>query len=402
MAFIDVVEWSPRSNDVYAWRYPQPNLSTAAQLIVRESQEAVLFSKGQMIGKFGPGKHQLTTENLPLLRNLYGIPFGGKNPFYAEVWFVNKTMPLTIDWRTTSMRFMDPEYGAMVPLAAIGRYGVTVQDAEKFLVKLIGTMSEFTTANLTAHFMGPLVSKTNSAIVSYMTTNRVGITQIAMQLDKLGAYIGQPMAEFWEEYGLRLTGFYITSIDIDTSNPEGRKISEAMADRSAQNIAGYTWQQRRTFDMANDALTGRGDTGILGMAMMAGLFSNGGGFGQGILQQPTQSGYANGQGFGPQLQRTPYDTGSSRPSPRLVFCAKCGKTYDADSRFCPNCGHEFNPCPLCGSDNHARAHRCVTCGAELVSSSASFSDVTCPRCRSAVGIGTKFCPRCGARISMAQ
>ena len=142
MAFIDVVEWSPSNNDVYAWRFPESNLSTATQLIVRESQEAVFFSKGQMLGKFGPGKHRLTTENLPLLRRLYGIPFGGTNPFFAEVWFVNKAMPLTIDWRTTTMRVMDPYYGTMVPLCAAGRYGVKVTDAEKFLVKLIGTMRD--------------------------------------------------------------------------------------------------------------------------------------------------------------------------------------------------------------------------------------------------------------------
>lgn len=51
MAFIDVIEWKPQSNDVFAWKFPESNLSTAAQLVVRESQEAVFFSKGQIIGK---------------------------------------------------------------------------------------------------------------------------------------------------------------------------------------------------------------------------------------------------------------------------------------------------------------------------------------------------------------
>jgi len=109
MAIIDMVEWQPTSNDIFAWRFPHDNLSTGTQLVVRESQEAVFFSKGQILGKFGPGKHTLTTENLPILRNLFGIPFGGKNPFTAEVWFVNKAAPLTIDWKTTPMRFMDPD-----------------------------------------------------------------------------------------------------------------------------------------------------------------------------------------------------------------------------------------------------------------------------------------------------
>ena len=110
MAFIDFVEWNDAPNDVFAWKYGQNsnnNLSTFTQLVVRESQEAILFSKGQLLGKFGPGKHTLNTENLPLLRNLFGIPFGKKNPFTAEIWFVNKTAPLTIDWRTDTMRFRD-------------------------------------------------------------------------------------------------------------------------------------------------------------------------------------------------------------------------------------------------------------------------------------------------------
>jgi membrane protease subunit (stomatin/prohibitin family) len=70
---------------------------------VQESQEAVLFSKGQIMGKFGPGKHTLNTENLPILRNLFGIPFGGKNPFTAEVWFVNKIQFYSINWAVSKM-----------------------------------------------------------------------------------------------------------------------------------------------------------------------------------------------------------------------------------------------------------------------------------------------------------
>ena len=398
MAFIDVVEWSPRSNDVYAWRFPESNLSTATQLIVRESQEAVFFSKGQILGKFGPGKHQLSTENLPLLRNLYGLPFGGTNPFFAEVWFVNKTAPLTIDWRTTSMRVMDPDYGAMVPLSAVGRYGVKVQDAEKFLVKLIGTMSEFTSKNLTDHFMGPLVSKTNSVIASYMGANRVGILQISMQLDQLSNFISQSMAEFWEEYGLQLTGFYITSIDVDTTTEDGRKIAEALSDRSAQNIAGYTWQQRQSFDMANNAVNGMnngkgGMGGLLGIAMMGNMFSGNGGMGQSMTQVPDQTGYGAGPGFNQQG----YQQGGAQPR-KQVFCANCAKPYDASSRFCPNCGHEYTPCPVCGSDNQQGAHRCVSCGAALSSQNVAYADVTCSRCRAVIKPGTKFCPQCGMRI----
>lgn len=145
---------------------------------------------------------------------------------------VNKTAPLNIDWITTTMRFMDPDYGQMLPLIAKGRYGLKVMDAERFLVKLVGTMRSFTSAELTDHFKGAMIAKTNSSIIAFMTANRVGINSIAMHLDDLSRFIKQPMSEFWEEYGFELSGFYITEVNLDTSSAEGRKISEAIDRKS--------------------------------------------------------------------------------------------------------------------------------------------------------------------------
>lgn len=400
MAFIDVVEWQPQSNDIFAWKFPHENLSTGTQLIVRESQEAVFFSKGQILGKFGAGKHTLSTENLPLLRNLYGIPFGKKNPFTAEVWFVNKAAPLTIDWTTSPVRIMDADYGQMIPIFSKGRYGLKVQDAEKFLVKLVGTLTEFNSRQLTDHFMGPLVAKTNSTIVSYMTTNRVGIMQISAFLDQLSTFLSEPLKQFWDEYGFELTGFYVTSVDIDTSTSDGKKIADAMSDRSAQNIAGYTWQQKQSFGTVNNAVqNSRGGIGMMGAAMMMGG-GLGGNAGLGnAMMSPTGTGNfaqnQNGGGFGTNAGSTPINQKSE------VFCSRCGRKFPATSKFCPYCGDPYNPCPVCGRDNDINAKRCAFCGASLVASNSvnnAISGNTCSRCGTTVSPGTKFCPNCGNRL----
>jgi membrane protease subunit (stomatin/prohibitin family) len=399
MAFIDVVEWNDASNDIFAWKYAQNknnNLSTFTQLIVRESQEAVLFSKGQIIGKFGPGKHTLNTENLPLLRNLYGIPFGGKNPFTAEIWFVNKTAPLTIDWRTNyrtdnqadSWIYRDPELGQVVHLVAAGRYGCKVEDAERFLVQLVGTLTEFRSNDLTNHFFGPLIAKTKSSIISFMQTNQIGITTISAHLDDLSKFIGQPLKEFWESYGMLLTGFYITTVDLDTSTEDGKKIAAALSDQAAQNIAGYTWQQKQGFGVANNALTKGGDMGMLGAVAMTGMLGGGGGMGQAMMQPPQTQPGMNPGGAAPAAGR------------KEVFCAKCAKKYPATSNFCPFCGNKYNPCPRCGSDNMEGSKRCVSCGTELASMQAggAFGNA-CPRCGQQAAPGVKFCPGCGNKLA---
>lgn len=394
MAFVDMVDWQPESNDIFAWKYPHDNLSTATQLVVRESQEAVLFSKGQIIGKFGPGKHTLTTENIPLIRNIFGIPFGGKNPFTAEIWFVNKAAPLIIDWKTTPMRFMDPDYAQMIPVTAQGRYGLKVKEAERFLIKLVGTLREFTSVQLTDHFLGPLVAKTNSTIISYMTANSVGINQIAAYLEQLSKFLEEPLKEFWEDYGMELTGFYITSVDLDTATPDGKKIAEALADRSAQNIAGYTWQQKQSFGVANTALSGGGNIGILGAVMMTDAMTHSG-MGNAMLQPPAGTG-----GFpNPNGGQT---GGAARLNQRAeVFCSNCAKKYPVTSKFCPHCGDPYNPCPMCGNDNAQTAKRCVTCGADLGNMNGGQGEILgniCSRCGGIVPAGTKFCPQCGNKM----
>ena len=380
MAFIDVVQWTTPTNAVFAYRFPHTNLSTATQLIVRESQEAVLFSKGQLMGKFGPGKHTLTTENLPLLRTLYKIPFGGKNPFTAEVWFVNKTAPLNIDWQTAQMRFIDPEYGQMVPLIAKGRYGLKVKDAEKFLVQLVGTLSTFTAAELTDHFKGVLSSRTNSCIMSYMNANAVGINRIASHLDELSAFIKQPMTEFWEDYGFDLKGFYITEVNLDMSTEEGRRISEALYQRSAQGIAGYTWQQAQMFNVADTAAQNGSGMGILAVGMLSGGLANMNNPGG---MQPVQQGGGTEAGKPNTYMRKEW------------FCSICGAKHPVTSQFCDNCGHHYNPCSTCGSDNPDNAQRCVKCGTYLTASNETGS--YCWKCHTPIQPGKKFCPNCGAK-----
>jgi membrane protease subunit (stomatin/prohibitin family) len=410
MAFIDVVSWDDSSSGfgesgpVFAFKFPQTNLSTMTQLIVRESQEAVLFSKGQLIGKFGPGKHTLNTENLPLLRSLYGLPFGGRNPFFAEVWFVNKVTPLNIDWKTSSMMLHDPDYQAMVPIRAVGRYGLKVQDAERFLIKLVGAAPRLVAHDLTEHFDGPMNARTKSVLISYMQAQHLGIKSISAYLDPLSQALKASMLAFWEDYGFTLEGFYVTSIEVDSDDAQGRMILDAIARQSAQAIGGYSWQQSKAFEVAENAVSSVADGkgGMLGALMLTGMMGAGASGAVGSLLQPSPAGVpASGAPGAPTV--------AAAPVPRTVFCSNCSKKYANSSKFCPHCGNAYRPCPQCGSDNDKDARRCVSCGTSLVSAAHCPAcglllppgAATCPRCVRAVG-GSASCSQCGARLAPAD
>lgn len=206
------------------------------------------------------------------------------------------------------------------------------------------------------------------------------------------------MAEFWEEYGFELAGFYITEVNLDTSSAEGQKIAEAMSDRSAQAIAGYTWQQKQSFDVAGKAMDNNSSMGILGVAMMTGAFSGNNSMGSAMMQpQPVQQfGAPQGMGYGaPQGMGygAPQGQGVQR---REVFCSNCSKKFSTESAFCPYCGNKYNPCPMCGADNSPNATRCVTCGSVL--SQNAVNENVCPKCHKPVQLGQKFCPVCGNKL----
>jgi len=394
MAIIDLVRWSPQGNTtIYAYRFPETNLSTYTQLIVQESQEAVLFSKGQIVGKFGPGKHTLNTENLPILRSLFGIPFGGKNPFTAEVWFVNKLQPYNIDWETDSMSIHDADYNTQLPLVAKGRYGLKVSDAEKFLIKIVGTKSEFSQDDLTDQFFGEFSTRTKSTIVRFMNNHRIGFKGISGELDNLSEYLKGSMLTFWDNIGLDLTQFYITSIDIDTSTETGRKVLEAISQQSAMSITGHTWQQEKMFDVANNAVDnfGSGNGGLLGGLMAINMM---GGFGGGVttgagMMQP----HHNQPTFGGSNQGQPIQTPQQI---RDVFCSNCSKKFPNTHRFCPHCGDPYNPCPKCGTDNQQNAKRCVSCGTILTGGETGNN---CPHCNAPLQAGVTFCGNCGKQVA---
>ena len=382
MAIIDCVKWKPSNPNVFAWHYPNDNLTTYTQLIVMESQEAVLFKEGQMIGKFGPGRYVLDTKNLPLLSSLYGIPFGGKNPFTAEIWFVNKLQPLDIKFETSCFRYHDPDYKTMVPLFSCGRYGIKVRDSEKFLKKIVGTAEEFTAEDITNLFQGEIEIKLISLISSFMQANTIGLKAISSYLEKISVSVKNDLLPFWESYGFDLTAFYVMSIDIDDSTEEGSEILRAMGQQSAQSIAGYTWQQGQSFRVAEKALASDSEFGFLGAMMMAGGGIFGGNSNSNVMQPVNSTAGADVKSHGQMTQ----DTAIS-----MVFCSKCAKKYSSDSKFCPHCGDAYNPCPHCGADNAESVSRCVSCGHVL----KACADIVCSKCKKTIPENVAFCPECG-------
>ena len=148
----DVIKYEG-DNSTFIWKHPCEDFNTASQLIVHESQEAILFLNGQALDLFGPGRHTLETENIPVLRHLINIPTGGISAFHCEVYFINKTEQMAIRWGTDSkVQYVEPTYKFPISIGACGEMSLCVDDSRKLLVKLVGTERVLDRHQLTTYF----------------------------------------------------------------------------------------------------------------------------------------------------------------------------------------------------------------------------------------------------------
>ena len=348
MDVVKYLSWTSAPN-VYAYKYPVPNISTWSQLIVHESQEAVLIKDGQAIGPFGPGRHVLSTENYPVLAKLLGLVHGGQLPFTADVWFVHKAANLDVKWGTASpVQLEDPKFHIMLPVTAFGQFGVRVEDSLKFLVKLVGTMPAFTQTTLTNYFRGVVVMRAKDTISRYLLEKGVSIIQIGAHLVEIGKDLEASLGDVFAEYGLKLVNFALMSVSADNRDPAVARIRRALAERAEMEILGDRYQMKRSFDTMQTAAANAGG-GMAGAGM---------GFGMGMGMGGSMAGMAQQMGanvaFRPAAAPMAAQPGASAPVPSAGagahpaqapapavpprFCPNCGTATTSGAKFCPGCG----------------------------------------------------------------
>ena len=346
---IDVVEWTDQTGDeiVHRWpQYGQADISLGAQLTVRESQAAVFFRDGKGLDTFGPGRHTLTSANLPLLERIINIPFGGKTPFQAEVYFVNMRTFTNLKWGTpVPVIFRDNELG-VVRLRAYGLFTMRVDDPQLFVNKVVGTEHKYDTEMVGSWLRDFIISRFNDML----GTTLDNIFDLASKYDELGAATKARLTSDFRNYGMVLEDFLIDAI----TPPD--EVNEMIDERSRMCAVGDLgkFTQYRTAQAIGDLAKSGGDAGG-GMATGAGL-------GLGV----TMAGLFS-QALTPQ-QQAAAGVGAPQPAGGTTTCPQ-GHIVAAGAKFCPQCGARMPEQPA-----------------------------TCPSGHP-VPPGAKFCPECGARMA---
>ena len=371
-------------NSVFIYKSPVVDFLTGSTLIVHESQEALFFMNGEALDLFGPGRHILTTQNLPLLARLFSKSTGGKEQFRSEIYFINKTEQMGILWGTDSQaEYMDPQYRFPIKLGARGEMSLTVSDPRKLIIKVVGTETELTNQQFTKKIRGLTMPYIKKELVTYISSHGLSVFDLDSQLVDIQEGMKALLDPIFENYGVELAQFALTAIMKPEDDPQYlkfrelhyRRVTEIEEERinaekvriraqgaaDKRRIEGYTYQDERGFDVAERLAGNEGGAGQLG--------SLGAGLGM-MMGVAGPMGTAVGNAVSSTMsQQQPQSAAAPAQTEKKHFCMNCGAEITPNAKFCPECG---NP--------------------------VKAKEGVCPGCGKEVPEGAKFCPECGTKI----
>jgi len=353
------------NNETFVWKHPTEDFNTTTQLIVHESQEAILFRDGQALDLFGPGRYTLETQNIPLLRRIINIPTGGETPFHCEVYFINKTMPLNMKWGTTSqIHVLDPKFNILIHAGASGGMGVQIGDSRKFLVKLVGTTNSFDKNTLIDYFREMIITRVKTNLHSIMS--KVSFVTVNSHLDDMSKAMHQNIDADIKDFGVKLINFLISTIQLSESDYE--KIQAALAEASSVGITasaekermetlGYNWADQEMSEILKTFAGNEGSQSNVGgmMAQMPIALA----FGEMLKSNALPTGNTAFSNSAKAFNSN--DTEEKNDS----FCSSCGRKLESDAKFCPGCGKSLamkNTCKKCARDLKEDENFCPSCG----------------------------------------
>lgn len=356
MPLIEKVSWDYAGSDEIAYRFPKLSLKYGSQVVVKENQWGVFFRDGKAYDVFGPGRHTITSNNVPLLTAaLRKLGLIG-DIFECEVVFISNSQ-FRGNFGGTAYSAPSGDIKYQAELGFFGYSLFKVEEPKLFVTEFFGNRGASTSKDIEDYIRGFI----NERIINQFGEQDIFVVvkNVDATTDKVALKISDEAARI----GLKIVDLVF----------EGVKIPEE-ARRFASGVGAQAMTLQYMKETASELKTAPG-----GGAAAVGLGAGIGLTMPYMINQQMQQGQAQ----------------------QLVICQSCGAKNPVGTKFCGTCGASLAPpakviCPNCKAEVPANMKFCGNCGQTLTPTSAD--EITCPKCSTKNPAGTKFCGNCGEKL----
>lgn len=272
---LEIIEWNDDSRDTLSYRFPDEDkeIKRGAQLIVRESQIVQFVYLGEFGDTLGPGKHSLTTENIPILTTLKSWKYGFESPFKADVYYIVTRVFTGNKWGTSNPVMMrDNDFG-IVRARAFGTYDFRIVEPRLFLKEVAGTDHHFHLEEFADTMRSRIVSVFSEALAEA----KIPVIDVATRYSELGESLLPLINPIMQaKYGLEMTSFVVENVSVP---PE---VEQAIDKRSSMSAIGnlndyVKFQMAQGMERGGSSAGGMATEMAIGMAMAQQMMQQQGG-----------------------------------------------------------------------------------------------------------------------------
>lgn len=319
------------------YKYPSEYFTTGVRLVVKNGQEALILKNKKDYEVYQSGTHMLNMENM-----------SASQLFSAEIYFVNITSKLDMNWGTqTPFQLEDPKYGLIISIRSYGKYGLRIQNAKMFVSELTGTVQKGVTIDymmIASYFSALLTTKIKTVISKFMIQHQISFLEVTAYLDELSEQCQMVIADEFERFGVEIQNFYIASI-----SPLKEEYYLLQKYKQEMALGSDFYEMNRSYDVF-DKIAKRSEHASFEDA----------GKGLSMLQS---------HDFMSENTKNRNRTDENLKKSNLTnsnFCPDCGSENAQDMKFCGSCGHPLiKTCSSCAAICRPGQRYCSNCGAEL-------------------------------------
>ena len=184
---------------------------------------------GEFGDTFGPGKHTLTTDNIPVLTKLKSWKYGFNSPFKADIYYVTTRLFTGNKWGTANPIMMRDDDFGIVRARAFGTYDFKIVDPKLFLKEVAGSDQNFRLDEFADTMRSRIVSIFSDALASA----KVPVLDVATRYSELGeALLPLINPVVAAKYGLEIASFIVENVSVP---PE---VEQAIDKRSSMAAVG--------------------------------------------------------------------------------------------------------------------------------------------------------------------